>query len=157
MFSWVASSVLIVPKHGLGSVDIPVDAVSAATITLERTSNTQRPGTYGLDWPTGHAIVGRILHDSPNTVTRTLSTRWGRLSAGQKVALDTSVYTGDPMQALGMPFRNVEVPDALGPMPAWFLPGPRTTWVIYVHGIDGSRSGGVRYLPTLKRSATRRC
>jgi hypothetical protein len=69
-----------------------------------------------------------------------------------KVAFDSQVYRGDPMQALGMRFADVEVPGEMGRMPAWRV-GPRApTWAIVVHGINGDPEGGLRLLPELSRS-----
>ena len=68
-----------------------------------------------------------------------------------KVALDTDVYAGNPRQTLGLPFTNVRVPDELGPMPAWLIPGRTHTWAIVVHGINGDQQAGLRIAPTLHR------
>ncbi|MFZ0217560.1 MAG: alpha/beta hydrolase [Candidatus Dormiibacterota bacterium] len=148
-FSWIASSILLVPKHELGAGNLTVQAVGPSTITLQRTVDTLRPGVYGLDWSSGHAIVGRVQRRTSSTVTRALTARRGRVAAGDRVALDTDVYDGDPMQAAGLAFQTVDVPDPLGPMPAWLVPGAGATWVIFVHGIDGTRQGGLRYLSAL--------
>jgi alpha-beta hydrolase superfamily lysophospholipase len=37
-------------------------------------------------------------------------------------------------------------------MPAWLIPGRSSTWVIFVHGIDGTREAGLRVVPTLRRA-----
>src|SRR5699024_2440697 len=37
----------------------------------------------------------------------------------------------------------------LGPMPAWQVPGTGSTWLLFVHGIDGQRESGLRPLPTI--------
>jgi hypothetical protein len=71
---------------------------------------------------------------------------------GAKVAFDSKVYAGNPMQALGMPFAEVAVPGELGRMPAWRV-GPRSpTWAIVVHGINDDPEAGLRLLPELSRS-----
>ncbi len=58
---------------------------------------------------------------------------------------------GDPRSALGVPFHSLAFPDPVGLMPAWLVPGRGATWVIFVHGIDGTRAGGLRPLATLHR------
>ena len=113
---------------------------------------------YGLEWPSGHAIVEGVLSSDAHTVTRRLGSATGeRLTAGLKVALDSSVYAGNPQQAVGLPFANVLGPDELGPMPARLIPArvipARTqTWAIVVHGINGNREDNLRIAPTLHRA-----
>ena len=69
------------------------------------------------------------------------------------MGLNARVYQGDPEQTLRLSFLNVEVPDELGPMPAWLIPGRSRTWAIVVHGINGSREDGLRIVPILHRAA----
>jgi pimeloyl-ACP methyl ester carboxylesterase len=85
----------------------------------------------------------------PKSVTRRLSSVSGRLARGTKAAIDPDVWVGDPQTALGIEFSAVTYPDPLGAMPAWLVPGGGSTWVIFVHGIDGSMAGGFRPLVTL--------
>lgn len=147
--SWAASSVLLVPKHDPPRADVAVLAVRAGEVELARTAATARPGEYGLEGSGVHAIAGPIVAQSSSSVTRRLLAASGALRAGGRVAVTTDVYSGDPMQALGIPFQDVSVPGQLGPMPAWVVPGSGTTWAIFVHGIDGDRGGGLRVLPAL--------
>ncbi|MGH7912324.1 MAG: alpha/beta hydrolase [Candidatus Dormibacteraceae bacterium] len=150
-FSWTASQILLVPRHDLNAGGVRVVSLSpaAGTVTLERTAASARPGIFGLDWSGGHAFLGPIVSETATGVTRRLTPRSGTLRVGQQVGIDTDVFTGTPEQAYGLAYRDVEVPDPLGPMPAWFVPAAGSTWVIFVHGIDGNRDGGMRYLPTL--------
>ncbi len=59
-------------------------------------------------------------------------------------------YRGDPGEAFGYAFEDVMIPTPLGDAPAWFVPGSRTTWAIYVHGIAGHREAGYRHLSVLQ-------
>src|SRR4029077_1604515 len=127
-----------------------------------------RPGVYGLDWQSGHAIVGQVLASDDSTVTRRLLGVWGYLVPEEKVAVDTSVYAGNPDQARGLPFKTVSIPDELGPMKAWYIPtgtstatgfppksaapaAPQTAsrWAIVIHGINDDPQVGLRLAPTL--------
>lgn len=64
-------------------------------------------------------------------------------------------YVGDPSQAFGFDFRDVEIETELGAAPAWYLPFEdviRPRWAIFVHGIGGRRENGYRFLPTLHKA-----
>jgi alpha-beta hydrolase superfamily lysophospholipase len=147
--SWFLSSVLIDPHHDLVKEHIETLAVPPGEVVLARTTATARVGVYGLDWPQGHAIVGSVISSNGSSVTRRVLSLSGRLSTRTRVGIDPDVWTGDPHSALGLAFRSLTFPDPLGPMPAWLVPGRGSTWVIFVHGIDGTRAGGLRPLGTL--------
>ncbi|MDQ4041425.1 MAG: lysophospholipase, partial [Actinomycetota bacterium] len=148
--SWYFSSLLLEPEHG-EDYDLRVQAAPAGRVVLERTQDTVRPGTYGLDWKGGHGVLGRERSIRDDEVTRELRLTHGRLAADTKVAIDPDVYEGNPRQALGIPFRRVPVRGELGVMPAWRVEGG-PTWAIFVHGIDGTPEAGLRILPTLRRA-----
>lgn len=150
--SWQFSSEVVVPNYAPPPTDVTVQHVSTNQVQLSRSQSTLRPGVYGLLWPRGHAIITAVLHSSPQSVTRSLSAVHGRLKAGMKVAINSEVYVGNPTQALGLPFTNVAVPDELGPMPAWLIPGHSSTWAIVVHGINDTREGDLRIAPALHAS-----
>jgi uncharacterized protein len=148
--SWQFSSEVVVPNHSQLSPNVTVEGVSAGEITLSRSTESLRPGIYGLEWPRGHAIVEAVLSSTSNTVTRRLRAHSGVLEPHAEVAIDARVYTGEtPLQAFGLRFSEVDVPDELGPMPAWLVPGRTSTWAIVVHGINGNRSDGMRIVPAL--------
>lgn len=59
-------------------------------------------------------------------------------------------YRGDPERALGLAFETVSVATPLGPVEAWYVPGPRDDLAaIYVHGVAGAREDGYRHLALL--------
>jgi hypothetical protein len=147
--SWFLSSILIDPHHDLVKDNIETIAVARGEVVLARTNATARVGVYGLDWPRGHAIVGAVIKSDGSSVTRRVLSISGRLAPRVHVGIDPDVWTGDPQSALGLAFRSLTFPDPLGPMPAWLVPGHGSTWVIFVHGIDGTREGGLRPLGTL--------
>jgi uncharacterized protein len=150
--SWHFSSAVLVPDHSDWARDTTVRELSRGRIVLARNEDSERPGVYGLDWPGGHAIVGAVLGGDSGTVTRRLSAVHGYLVPEMKVGIEPDVYAGDPEQAFGLPFADVRVPDELGPMPAWAVPGHGDTWAIVVHGINGTPQVGLRLVPTLHRA-----
>jgi pimeloyl-ACP methyl ester carboxylesterase len=125
--SWHFSSRVLVPEHPNWSEDITVEDVSPRRIVLERNEDTLRPGVYGLDWQSGHAIAGQVLTSDDSTVTRRLLGAWGYLVPEEEIAVDTSVYAGNPRQARGLAFKTVSIPDELGPMKAWYIPAGSST------------------------------
>jgi alpha-beta hydrolase superfamily lysophospholipase len=147
--SWYFSSAVVVPEHSPWPVVANVDAVAPGQVVLSRSPDTLRPGVYDLEWHTGHAIVEEVLSSDKHDVTRRLSAERGHLAPGTQVAFNPNIYQGNPTQALGLPFANVKVPDELGSMPAWLIPGRTHTWAIVVHGINGSREDDLRITPTL--------
>jgi uncharacterized protein len=157
--TWHFSSVVLVPDHQDWPLEVRVEEVKPGRIMLSRDDKSAQPGVYGLDWQTGHAIVGPVLAEADGTVTRRLSEVRGYLVPGIQVGLDSHVYSGDPGQALGLPFRSIGVPDPLGPMPAWLIPAApgaqpatRKTWAIVVHGHNDNRQNDLRIAPTLRRA-----
>ncbi|MFD3541200.1 alpha/beta hydrolase family protein [Streptomyces sp. NPDC058662] len=114
-----------------------------------------RPGTYGLDAPGVHAVVGPVLdgtpHDRDTVVRRLLAVTHGSLDPGTRVTLTPQVHLGDPRTALGLDHADVDVPGELGALPAWFVPAARDTWVITVHGLGGSREHPMAVMPFLHR------
>jgi uncharacterized protein len=148
--SWHFSSAVLVPDHSPRPEDQRVERLAPGRVVLSRSEESERPGVYGLAWQGGHAVIGRVVEADAETVTRRLRSVRGYLAPGMDVAI-ARVYTGDPRQALGLPFATVRVPGELGPMPAWLVPSSGNTWAIFVHGINDTPQGGLHVLPTLRR------
>lgn len=122
-------------------------ALHADTVTINRTGDTVRPGTYRLQWRGGQAMLGAIVSKDAQSVTRKITGNTTGLAVGKPVHFDGYIYNSPA--ALGLPYRTVKVPDPLGPMPAWLVPGKGTTWVIAVHGRGENRTEALRSLPVL--------
>jgi uncharacterized protein len=149
---WHFSDAVLVPDHSSWGTKTEVEALPPGRVVLARNEESERPGVYGLEWPSGHAIVGAIVAAGDDTVTRRLLDARGYLVPEMDVGFESDVYVGDPRQAFGLPSRDVAVPGELGPMPAWLVPARSRTWAIVVHGINGTPQTGLRLVPTLHRA-----
>src|SRR5579885_2680131 len=132
--SFYFSNAILEVIHYTPTYAITVDAVGAKVITLQRNSSTLAPGVFEIEWPAGQAIVGPILSSNASTVTRQFMQTTGSLAPGTKVYWNRRVYAGKFMDSLGLTINNVQIPDPLGPMPAWYVAGKLSTWAILVHG-----------------------
>ncbi|MCC3772431.1 alpha/beta hydrolase [Streptomyces sp. UNOC14_S4] len=135
--------------------ELIVHAVGPHTVTLTRSVTAAYPGAYGLVAPGLHAVVGPVEQaaEAPaDCVVRRLErVTHGALEPGARVRLTPQVHAGNPRDALGLDHADVEVPGELGPLPAWFVPGDRGTWVITVHGLGATREHPMVVLPFLHR------
>ncbi len=122
---------------------LTVHATAPGGITLTRSLTALRPGTYGIEGPGVHAVVGPVVEGAETTadtvVRRLEQLDTGTLEPGDKVRLTPELYRGDPGSALGLEYREVEIPGELGGLPAWWVPGKRDTWVITAHGLGTTR------------------
>ncbi|QDY76139.1 alpha/beta hydrolase [Streptomyces qinzhouensis] len=138
-----------------GGARLTVHATGPGLITLTRSPASRRPGTYGLAGPGVHAVTGPVLEGlapSPDTVVRRLVSAVPRPPEPRtKMRMTPRLHTGNPADALGIPYEEVTVPGELGPLPAWFVPGARETWVIAVHGLGATREHTLNLLPFLHR------
>jgi alpha-beta hydrolase superfamily lysophospholipase len=150
--SWHFSDAVLVPDHSDWTASTRVEGLPPGRIVLARNEDSERPGVYGLDWTGGHAIVSAVTAADADTVTRRLRSVRGYLAPEMEVGVEANVYAGDPEGAFGLPSDEVRVPDELGPMPAWSVPGRADTWAIVVHGINGTPQEGLRLVPTLHRA-----
>jgi alpha-beta hydrolase superfamily lysophospholipase len=158
LVSWHFASFVLVPDHSPWSERVEIEAVSPSRIEFQRSDATERPGVYGLVWDGGHAVVGPVLGESSDRVTRRLTDVHGFLAPGLEAGIDSNVYFGNPRETLGLTYRSTSVPSELGPMPAWEIPaangdgGLSRAWAVVVHGINGDRQIGLRIAPTLHRA-----
>ncbi|OSP43123.1 hypothetical protein B7767_11870, partial [Streptomyces sp. 13-12-16] len=134
---------------------LTVHATAAGRITLTRDFATLRPGRHGLTGDGFHAVVGPVLPgapDSADTVVRRLErVTYGSPEPGDRARLTPNLYVGDPGGALGLDHTDLDVPGELGPLPAWFVPGARDTWVIAVHGLGTTREHTMNLMEFLHR------
>jgi len=111
------------------------------------------PGLYGIAWPGGSGHLGASVVTGGAVVTRPLTVAFGSAPrVGQLAALDKAYFLGDVSAALGIPVEQVALPGPLGPLPTWYFPGRRETFVIGVHGQNGSRKDVLRIVDIAHRT-----
>jgi uncharacterized protein len=110
------------------------------------------PELYGITWQGGIGHLGASVAAVGGVVTRPLTVAVGSAPrVGQLAALERAYFLGDAEAALGIPVEHVAIPGPLGPLPAWFFPGRRETFVIGVHGQNGSRKDVLRIVDIVHR------
>lgn len=138
-----------------GEPRLTVHGTGPERISLTRSLAALRPGTYGIEADGLHAVVGPVLDRVPHTadtvVRRLERVELGTLAPGVRVRLTPQLHCGTPGTALGLPYEDVEIPGELGSLPAWLVPGPRTTWVIALHGLGTTREHALNLVPFLHR------
>jgi uncharacterized protein len=111
-----------------------------------------KPELYGIAWPGGLGHLGVSLAVHSGVVTRPLTVTSGSAPrAGQLAALDRAYFLGDAEAALGIPVEDIAVPGPLGPLPAWYFPAAGRTFVIGVHGQNGTRKDVLRIVDIVHR------
>ncbi|MFG2261381.1 alpha/beta hydrolase [Streptomyces sp. NPDC048720] len=134
---------------------LTVHGTAPGRITLTRDLASLRPGTYGLAGDGSHAVVGPPLDSAEHTadtVVRHLErVTHGSFAPGDAAWLTPNVHVGNPGTALGLDHADIDVPGELGPLPAWFVPGHRDTWVIAVHGLGTTRELALNVMANLHR------
>ncbi|WP_395572691.1 alpha/beta hydrolase [Streptomyces sp. BK79] len=133
---------------------LTVHGTAAGQITLTRDLAALRPGRYGLAGDGSHAVVGPVLgsapHDADTVVRRLERVTHGTLTAGDRAWFTPNLYVGNPGTALDLEYADVDIPGELGPLPAWFLPGSRPTWLIAVHGLGATREHAMNFMAPLR-------
>ncbi|MEW5632514.1 alpha/beta fold hydrolase, partial [Streptomyces hydrogenans] len=90
-------------------------------------------------------------HTADTVVRRLERVERGALGPGSRVRLTPQLHTGTPETALGLPHEDVEIPGELGPLPAWLVTGPRSTWVVALHGLGTGREHALNLVPFYAR------
>ncbi|GAA4579971.1 hypothetical protein GCM10023194_06990 [Planotetraspora phitsanulokensis] len=148
---WYYSGFVIDPSHS-SEYPLEVTAVEGDQVTLKGGTDTAAPGTYGLTWADGNALLGSVVSTGVGTVTRKVEkVSRGALRPGVRAFLDRSLWGRVRPSAVGVPYEDVTVPSPLGAFPAWRTEGTSSTWVIAVHGRNGNAAEALRVLPTLRR------
>lgn len=146
----------VVTPDRLRPDDTQVLEVEDDSLTLALSPASAQPGRYGL-WlggGGGHARLGAVLEvdEVAGRVRRVLEgVDAGELGVGP-ARWNQYYFAGDPQEALGLPFRDVEIAAEIGMLAAWQVPalhGAAGRWAILVHGRGAPREECLRAVPVL--------
>lgn len=136
------------PSFDLEVVSAQNDRVTLRPAPAEHPSaDWERDGTWGLVWEQGYGQMGSIIEVIGQQVTRNFRLMQAEPSAGTRTRVDAGAWPENPQTAYGFSFTEVSTTSRLGSFPAWFLPGAKNTWMIFVHGKGSSRRESLRILP----------
>ncbi len=153
-------------RSGSGGVPVPagfhgatltVHSAGAGHIVLSRAQASLLPGRYALTGRGFRALIGPVLPEATekagaDTVVRRLDrVVSGDPVCGARVRLTPELYEGNPREALGLDCEDLKIAGELGPLPAWYLPGDRTTWTLTVHGLGTTRAQPLALFPFFAR------
>lgn len=156
----LARSILVPPLKRKEGVGILSANLGDGVITLRRTRDAVTDGRLSLwfDSGAGHARIGRIISETPRSVTRDLlSVDSGDIESAKRGRFNGWFYL-DPRD-LGMEVQDIDIATELGPAPAWLVPaepqeakGSDQPWVIMVHGRAVKRAEAIRGIPVFREA-----
>jgi alpha-beta hydrolase superfamily lysophospholipase len=128
-----------------------VVAVGAGTLTFalgeDPSDDLLSSEVLGVVWEGGYGQVGEVLARDGTSIARAFTPITGTPAVGEEVALDAFAFPNDP-EAVGIAWEDVVYQSGVGPAAAWYVPGERSTWAIFVHGRGANPGEALRALPT---------
>jgi pimeloyl-ACP methyl ester carboxylesterase len=141
---------LLIPSDHRSPFELVIVSNEAGRVVMNRTSESDRVGVWGLEGESDYAQVATIVRVTETTVERGVRALDGELEPGDEARIDPDAFTGDPEAAHGIGWEPARTPSEIGPHPAWFIDGRRSTWVIFAHGKGTDRlEESLRVIPTL--------
>jgi uncharacterized protein len=133
--------------------DIEVVRTPPARIVIAGTDEPSRGGTWGFETEQTYTQLTSLLNRS-QTETEWAAEAYGEeATVGMSGRVDVDAFPDDPQVAFGLGFDAVRAPGELGPLPAWFIDGRSSTWVIVVHGRGiERRTQALRMIPSFVES-----
>ena len=131
--------------------DVQVVGLSPGQIQLRSIGKQPallKPELYGIAWDGGRGRLAASATVSSGVVTRPLTVTFGSApKIGQSAGLDSSYFLDDPEAELGIIVQKVMVlrSDERS-LHAWYFPGRSSTFVIGVHGQNGTRKDVLRVI-----------
>ncbi len=151
---WMHSNAIraefLTPRPALEGFPLSVIDDPAGRVIVDRTPQSEREGTWGIESESAFAQVSTIVRIDDTSVERGLKQVEGTIQIGDAVRFNPDAFFGDPTVAHGLGFEEPRSPSDIGPHPTWFVDGRRSTTVVYVHGRGIDRlSESLRIIPSL--------
>jgi uncharacterized protein len=146
---WRYSDLIVGPRQASTLHEQRVLAADSSWIRLSRDRESLQPGTWALQWEDGFGRIGRVLASDDSSVVREFESVVAEPPVGGWASLRGISRSANPRILLGLDYETRAFPGPLGSYPAWFVPGPDSTWVLYIHGIGANRAEGLRTLSVL--------
>lgn len=141
---------LMIASDHRSAFDLVILSNEAGRVVVNRTDESDREGVWGLEGDDAYAQVATIVRVTDVDVERGVRSLDGELGPSDRARIDTDAFTGDPLSAHGIGWEPARAPSDIGPHPAWFVDGRRSTWVIFAHGRGNDRLGeSLRIIPGL--------
>ena len=144
----------LVPNHGPDEMNLIVQALDDSQIRLQALAPNEVPaywryeGVYGVESAHGYAQVGPIVEQGADYVVRKFQgLQQGQMAVGDAVGMDSFAFAGDPQSVRNIPFEHRTYTSAGGEFPAWYVDGPASRWIIFVHGQNSTMEESLRTLP----------
>ncbi len=144
----------LVPNHAPGEMNLVVRALDDKQIRLQALDPNDVPaywryeGVYGVKGAHGYAQVGPIVEQGEDYVVREFKgLQQGQMAVGDGVRMHSYAFAGDPKSVRNIPFEHRTYMSAGGEFPAWYVDGPASRWIIFVHGQNGTLEESLRTLP----------
>jgi hypothetical protein len=147
--AWRYSDMILMPERPPTLREQRVLAAEPGRVRLSRDRESLQAGTWALEWEGGFGRVGPVLAFDDSSVVREFRRVVGEPPVGGWASLRGVSRSADPLSLLGLSYETVTFDGPLGRYPAWFVPGPDSTWVVYVHGRGANRAEGLRTLGVL--------
>lgn len=147
--AWRYSDMILMPERPPTLREQRVLAVEPGRVRLSRDRESLQAGTWALEWEGGFGRIGPVLAADDTAVVREFRLVVGEPPAGGWASLRGVSRSADPLSLHGLSYEIATFDGPLGRYPAWFVPGPDSTWVVYVHGRGANRADGLRTLGVL--------
>lgn len=149
--SEIRSDALLVREPEVPDYRYEVLGVEGGTLTLALPDDEPAELTdgelLGVVWDGGYGQVHAVIARSEEAITREFAPLTGSPVVGALVALDSFAFPNDP-EVVGIDWEVVTYASGLGEAEAWFVPGERSTWAVFVHGRGANPGEALRALPT---------
>ncbi|MFH1329142.1 MAG: alpha/beta fold hydrolase [Actinomycetota bacterium] len=149
--SQIRSDALLVDRPSAPDYRYEVLGAGAGRLTLALPEDEPEELTdgelLGVVWDDGYGQVHAVLSRAEGSITREFTALTGTPEVGDLVALDSFAFPNDP-GVVGIDWEVVTYASGLGAAEAWFVPGERSTWAVFVHGRGANPGEALRALPT---------